>query len=101
MSKIKSIFSSPHKQTLESRARKLDDQELFTALENSVASMNGYLGAYRQERDEYILGELKILAESVFVFSEVLESRKTNVEAIGGKTRQLKERKPRVTQRSY
>jgi ribonuclease I len=81
---LKKRMNPAHLEKLIERAKQLDTQEVFEALETSVGTLQAYLPLYRQQANarEDLLKEMKLSAEAAFAFCELLLDRHLRTEEI-------------------
>lgn len=80
--KTRAAFEGPDFDALIKRTKSLGTEEILEALDLTVSTLGRYVSEYRKGRDVYILDEMRMWAETLYVTAEELKSRKESVSDI-------------------
>lgn len=86
-------FEAPDLVALAERATRLDNHEIFTAVDTTLSNLGRYVSEYRQTMNSDYLGELMLGAQALYVMAAELSVRRGEPPA-GTPTRQPRPSRP-------
>lgn len=74
--KQRAPFQGPDLDALIKRTKSFDNEQILETMEVAVSNLGLYTSEYRKGRDIYILAEMQMWAEALYVAANELEGRK-------------------------